>query len=231
MKKVKLLSTLALAAFLATASAGIVSADQTDSSIEFDNDNTTIVGPTDPENPGKPLPPTIDPTDPSYPNKPSTGPDGGLFLPFVPKTFNFGVQKVGASDIFSGKVLEYTQVTKYGNLQAVEVHDGRIDKDDWTVTAQLSEFDSKKLTGTTITIEDVTTKASYAGQEPIVVQGAKTEISQTAAVDFLKSNVKSKHDTSAVWKDEKVKIHVPAKEITKGAHNATVDWTLVAGAN
>lgn len=121
-------------------------------------------------------------------------------------------KKVGASDIFSGKVLEYTQVTKYGNLQAVEVHDGRIDKDDWTVTTQLSEFDSKKLTGTTITIEDaLNNKHLYAGQEPIVVQGAKTEISQTAAVDFLKSNVKSKHDTSGVWKDEKVKIHVPTK--------------------
>lgn len=88
------------------------------------------------------------------------------------------------------------------------------------------------MVGTTITIENVKTSASFTGQEPLVIQGTTTTIDQTSSVDFLKANPKSKGDTSALWDNfSDVKIHVPAKEITKGTHKATVDWTLVAGAN
>lgn len=63
MTKIKLLSALALAVFAANA-ATVVSADQTVGSIEFDNDTTTIVTPKDPEDPTKPLPPSVDLNDP-----------------------------------------------------------------------------------------------------------------------------------------------------------------------
>lgn len=239
MTKIKLLSALALAVFAANAATVVVSADplldrSTAGSIEFDNDTTTPVTPTNPQKPGTPLP--IDPKDPDYPNEQITGPTGGLFLAYAPKNFSFGKHEVGAADIFSGKVLTMEQIATPWNAtaysQAIEVHDGRIDKHDWTLLAQLSAFDSGKLTGTTITIENAKTSSEFANQEPKLVQGAITTISQTSSVEFLTANPQSKGDTSAVWDNPSdVKIHVPAKEITKGTHKATVDWTLVAGAN
>lgn len=230
MTKIKLLSALALAVFAANAATVVVSADQTVGSIEFDNDTTTIVTPKDPEDPTKPLPPSVDLNDPIVI---TDGPSGGLFFS-PPAPFNFGSHKVGATDIFSGKILDYDGEPRPNQprKQGVIVYDGRIDKDDWTLSAKLSEFDTKKLAGTTITIENVTPRSEFTGQVPLLIQGPKTEITQTSSVDFLKSNPKSKGTTSAVWDNfSDVKIHVPAKEITKGTHKATVDWTLVAGAN
>lgn len=239
MKNIKLLSALALAVFAVNATTVVVNADplldrSTAGSIEFDNDTTTIVTPTYPQQPGTLLP--IDPKDPVYPNEIIPGPNGGLFLAGIPKNFSFGKHEVGAADIFSGKVLTMEQIATPGHAaaysQAVMVHDGRIDKHDWTLSAQLSAFDSGKLTGTTITIENAKTLSEFANQEPKLVQGTTTTISQTSSVEFLAANPQSKGDTSAVWDNPSdVKIHVPAKEITKGVHNATVDWTLVAGAN
>lgn len=236
MTKIKLLSALALAVFAANAATVVVSADplldrSTAGSIEFDNDTTTTVTPKDPENLPNDLPPTVDP---KHPIDIIPGPVGGLFLAGVPDSFDFGSHKIGAADIFSGNVLHYNQEPRPNETrkQGVEVHDGRIDKDDWTLNAKLSAFDSGKLVGTTITIENVKTSASFTGQEPLVIQGTTTTIDQTSSVDFLKANPKSKGDTSALWDNfSDVKIHVPAKEITKGTHKATVDWTLVAGAN
>ncbi|GHU36606.1 hypothetical protein FACS1894192_03540 [Bacilli bacterium] len=236
MKNIKLLSVVALAIFGATAASTVVSADplldqQTGSSIEFDNDTTSIVTPTDPEEPGKPLPPTVDPTHPIVINP---VPSGALAIAGQPDGFDFGSHKIGAADIFGGGIKTYAQVDRPNETrkQGLEIHDGRIDKDDWTLTAQLSAFDSGKLTGSTITIENVKTLSQFTGQEPLLVQGATTTISQTSAVDFMKADPKAKGDTSAIWDNfSDVKIHVPASEITKGAHNATVDWTLVAGAN
>jgi hypothetical protein len=239
MKNIKLLSVVALALFGATAVSGVVSADQkqTNGSIEFDNDMGTEVTPTDPKEPGKEIP-KPDITDPENPNVITPGPSGGLFLGAHPKNFNFGTQKVGASDIFSGKILTFDgQASNFNDTkydQAVEVHDGRIDLDDWTLTAKLSAFNTGKLTGTTITIENADTRSEFKKQEPLLASATngKTEISQKSAVNFLKSNPQAKGDTSAVWANASdVKIHVPANQITKGAHTATVDWTLVAGAN
>lgn len=236
MKKIRLLSVVALTVFGATAASSIVSADplvdrQTNGSIEFDNDTTTIIDPKDPENPVDPLPPTVDP---KHPIDIIPGPVGGLFLSGKPDTFNFGSHKIGATDIFSGNILTYEQELRPNETrkQGVAVYDGRIDKDDWTLNARLSAFDSGKLTGATITIENVKPRSEFTGQEPLVIQGAKTTIEQTTSVDFLKSNPKAKGTTSALWDNySDVKIHVPASQITKGKHNATVDWTLVAGAN
>ena len=238
MKNIKLLSALSLMMLITSATSGVVSADpltdrSTAGSIEFDNDTATIVTPTDPENPGSVLP--VIPTDPSYPGEVITGPSGGLFLAIVPKNFNFGSHKIGAADIFSGGILTFDQEASFDDKaysQAVEVHDGRIDKHDWTISAQLSVFDSGKLAGSTITIDNAKTVSQFPNQDPLLIQGAQTEITQTSSVDFLKSNPKAKGDTSAVWSDASdVKIHVPADKITKGVHNATVDWTLIAGAN
>lgn len=238
MKNIKLLSALSLMMLITSATSGVVSADpltdrSTAGSIEFDNDTATIVTPTDPENPGSVLP--VIPTDPSYPGEVITGPSGGLFLAIVPKNFNFGSHKIGAADIFSGGILTFDQEASFDDRaysQAVEVHDGRIDKHDWTLSAQLSAFDSAKLAGSTITIDNAKTVSQFPNQDPLLIQGAQTEITQTSSVDFLKSNPKAKGDTSAVWSDASdVKIHVPADKITKGVHNATVDWTLIAGAN
>lgn len=238
MKNIKLLSALSLMMLITSATSGVVSADpltdrSTAGSIEFDNDTATIVTPTDPENPGSVLP--VIPTDPSYPGEVITGPSGGLFLAIVPKNFNFGSHKIGAADIFSGGILTFDQEASFDDKaysQAVEVHDGRIDKHDWTLSAQLSVFDSGKLAGSTITIDNAKTVSQFPNQDPLLIQGAQTEITQTSSVDFLKSNPKAKGDTSAVWSDASdVKIHVPADKITKGVHNATVDWTLIAGAN
>lgn len=238
MKNIKLLSALSLMMLITSATSGVVSADpltdrSTAGSIEFDNDTATIVTPTDPENPGSVLP--VIPTDPSYPGEVITGPSGGLFLAIVPKNFNFGSHKIGAADIFSGGILTFDQEASFDDRaysQAVEVHDGRIDKHDWTLSAQLSVFDSGKLAGSTITIDNAKTVSQFPNQDPLLIQGAQTEITQTSSVDFLKSNPKAKGDTSAVWSDASdVKIHVPADKITKGVHNATVDWTLIAGAN
>ena len=238
MKNIKLLSALSLMMLITSATSGVVSADpltdrSTAGSIEFDNDTATIVTPTDPENPGSVLP--VIPTDPSYPGEVITGPSGGLFLAIVPKNFNFGSHKIGAADIFSGGILTFDQEASFDDRaysQAVEVHDGRIDKHDWTLSAQLSVFDSGKLAGSTITIDNAKTVSQFPNQDPLLIQGAQTEITQTSSVDFLKSNPKVKGDTSAVWSDASdVKIHVPADKITKGVHNATVDWTLIAGAN
>ncbi|MGO2400542.1 MAG: WxL domain-containing protein [Pseudolactococcus laudensis] len=238
MKNIKLLSALSLMMLITSATSGVVSADpltdrSTAGSIEFDNDTATIVTPTDPENPGSVLP--VIPTDPSYPGEVITGPSGGLFLAIVPKNFNFGSHKIGAADIFSGGILTFDQEASFDDRaysQAVEVHDGRIDKHDWTLSAQLSAFDSGKLAGSTITIDNAKTVSQFPNQDLLLIQGAQTEITQTSSVDFLKSNPKAKGDTSAVWSDASdVKIHVPADKITKGVHNATVDWTLIAGAN
>lgn len=238
MKNIKLLSALSLMMLITSATSGVVSADpltdrSTAGSIEFDNDTATIVTPTDPENPGSVLP--VIPTDPSYPGEVITGPSGGLFLAIVPKNFNFGSHKIGAADIFSGGILTFDQEASFDDRaysQAVEVHDGRIDKHDWTLSAQLSAFDSGKLAGSTITIDNAKIVSQFPNQDPLLIQGAQTEITQTSSVDFLKSNPKAKGDTSAVWSDASdVKIHVPADKITKGVHNATVDWTLIAGAN
>lgn len=238
MKNIKLLSALSLMMLITSATSGVVSADpltdrSTAGSIEFDNDTATIVTPTDPENPGSVLP--VIPTDPSYPGEVITGPSGGLFLAIVPKNFNFGSHKIGAADIFSGGILTFDQEASFDDKaysQAVEGHDGRIDKHDWTLSAQLSAFDSGKLAGSTITIDNAKTVSQFPNQDPLLIQGAQTEITQTSSVDFLKSNPKAKGDTSAVWSDASdVKIHVPADKITKGVHNATVDWTLIAGAN
>lgn len=238
MKNIKLLSALSLMMLITSATSCVVSADpltdrSTAGSIEFDNDTATIVTPTDPENPGSVLP--VIPTDPSYPGEVITGPSGGLFLAIVPKNFNFGSHKIGAADIFSGGILTFDQEASFDDRaysQAVEVHDGRIDKHDWTLSAQLSAFDSGKLAGSTITIDNAKTVSQFPNQDPLLIQGAQTEITQTSSVDFLKSNPKAKGDTSAVWSDASdVKIHVPADKITKGVHNATVDWTLIAGAN
>lgn len=238
MKNIKLLSALSLMMLITSATSGVVSADpltdrSTAGSIEFDNDTATIVTPTDPENPGSVLP--VIPTDPSYPGEVITGPSGGLSLAIVPKNFNFGSHKIGAADIFSGGILTFDQEASFDDRaysQAVEVHDGRIDKHDWTLSAQLSAFDSGKLAGSTITIDNAKTVSQFPNQDPLLIQGAQTEITQTSSVDFLKSNPKAKGDTSAVWSDASdVKIHVPADKITKGVHNATVDWTLIAGAN
>lgn len=238
MKNIKLLSALSLMMLITSATSGVVSADpltdrSTAGSIEFDNDTATIVTPTDPENPGSVLP--VIPTDPSYPGEVITGPSGGLFLAIVPKNFNFGSHKIGAADIFSGGILTFDQEASFDDKaysQAVEVHDGRIDKHDWTLSAQLSVFDSGKLAGSTITIDNAKTVSQFPNQDLLLIQGAQTEITQTSSVDFLKSNPKAKGDTSAVWSDASdVKIHVPADKITKGVHNATVDWTLIAGAN
>lgn len=238
MKNIKLLSALSLMMLITSATSGVVSADpltdrSTAGSIEFDNDTATIVTPTDPENPGSVLP--VIPTDPSYPGEVITGPSGGLFLAIVPKNFNFGSHKIGAADIFSGGILTFDQEASFDDRaysQAVEVHDGRIDKHDWTLSAQLSVFDSGKLAGSTITIDNAKTVSQFPNQDLLLIQGAQTEITQTSSVDFLKSNPKAKGDTSAVWSDASdVKIHVPADKITKGVHNATVDWTLIAGAN
>ena len=238
MKNIKLLSALSLMMLITSATSGVVSADpltdrSTAGSIEFDNDTATIVTPTDPENPGSVLP--VIPTDPSYPGEVITGPSGGLFLAIVPKNFNFGSHKIGAADIFSGGILTFDQEASFDDRaysQPVEVHDGRIDKHDWTLSAQLSAFDSGKLAGSTITIDNAKTVSQFPNQDPLLIQGAQTEITQTSSVDFLKSNPKAKGDTSAVWSDASdVKIHVPADKITKGVHNATVDWTLIAGAN
>lgn len=238
MKNIKLLSALSLMMLITSATSGVVSADpltdrSTAGSIEFDNDTATIVTPTDPENPGSVLP--VIPTDPSYPGEVITGPSGGLFLAIVPKNFNFGSHKIGAADIFSGGILTFDQEASFDDRaysQAVEVHDGRIDKHDWTISAQLSVFDSGKLAGSTITIDNAKTVSQFPNQDLLLIQGAQTEITQTSSVDFLKSNPKAKGDTSAVWSDASdVKIHVPADKITKGVHNATVDWTLIAGAN
>lgn len=238
MRNLKLFSVLALAVFATTVANEVVNADplldrSTAGSIEFDDDTTTIVTPTDPENPGSVLP--VTPTDPAYPGEVIPGPSGGLFLATIPKTFNFGSHKIGAADIFSGGILTYDQEASFDDKtysQAVSVHDGRIAKHDWMLTAQLSAFDSGKLTGSTITIDHVKTVSQFANQEPLLIQGAKTEITQTSPVNFLKSNPKAKGDTSAIWTDASdVKIHIPADKITKGMHRATVDWTLVAGAN
>lgn len=238
MKNIKLLSALSLMMLITSATSGVVSADpltdrSTAGSIEFDNDTATIVTPTDPENPGSVLP--VIPTDPSYPGEVITGPSGGLFLAIVPKNFNFGSHKIGAADIFSGGILTFDQEASFDDKaysQAVEGHDGRIDKHDWTISAQLSVFDSGKLAGSTITIDNAKTVSQFPNQDLLLIQGAQTEITQTSSVDFLKSNPKAKGDTSAVWSDASdVKIHVPADKITKGVHNATVDWTLIAGAN
>lgn len=103
MRNLKLFSVLALAVFATTVANEVVNADplldrSTAGSIEFDDDTTTIVTPTDPENPGSVLP--VTPTDPAYPGEVIPGPSGGLFLATIPKTFNFGSHKIGAADIF-----------------------------------------------------------------------------------------------------------------------------------
>ncbi|GAB2023430.1 hypothetical protein RyT2_25060 [Pseudolactococcus yaeyamensis] len=235
MKHIKLLSVVALAVFGATAASSVVSAApvldrQTGGSIEFDN-ATNDIDINDPEKPDVAFPTT---EDPKKPIELIQGPAGGLFLGGVPDTFNFGKHEIGATDIFSGKVLTYEQEKRPSvtRKQGVAVYDGRIDKDDWSLSAKLSAFNTGKLKGTTITIENAKTLSQFPNQQPKLVQGSKTTISQTTSVEFLKSDPKAKGTTSALWdKFSDVKINVPASEITKGAHKATVDWTLVAGAN
>lgn len=273
MNKIKLFSTLALSTFVLAAGATIASANNvategspasatTGSVIEFLEDQETIVMPQDPEDPSNPHPveppvdedgnPILEPgdevEDPDGPSIITPGPAGALWLAERPALFDFGVHAINSTMIFGGGVYRFGQElswTDEDRVQAVSVHDGRINAQGWHVVADLTSFTDEagadSLVGATIHINNLTNGSltnqfGHATSFGNVTGGTFSLTSGGSSTTLFQADPNARGTSAVViggiaeeGDTPNVEIEIAGSSLATGEHTATLTWTLSAG--
>ena len=255
MKHIKLLSALTLSASLLTVASGAVSAavvtspgntaiEKTTGGAGFAVDKTTPIVPELPPSKGGG-------TDSKNPGDKTT-PDGGGTLPsasdlalyYAPKEFNFGVQKVSASDKLKGVTMTQKKWLAGNNdadgnskdkndeyavdYQTVRVSDGRAVNDGWAVSVSATPFTegAKTLTGATIKIADAKAETSDATGKVAGKAAFDIATNGSSTVDILKADSTARFQSFLSFDVNKVTLDIPGSAVTTGNFSSTVTWTL-----
>ncbi|MGO3297896.1 MAG: WxL domain-containing protein [Pseudolactococcus laudensis] len=115
------------------------------------------------------------------------------------------------------------------SYQTIQVYDGRVVNDGWTVSVAASPFKegSKVLTGAQIKIagakEYTTDKVGkLAGKSGFTIETDGT----TNTDDVLKASNTARFYSDLKWDTDKVTLDVPGAVITTGNFASTITWTL-----
>lgn len=237
MKKITLVSTLALLGTLAFSTTSAFAADggvyQSNGQITFtpSEDPTSPVDPTDPENP-------VDPVDPTDPEGPGEGTAGPLSIDFA-SSFDFGIQEITSTDkVYRAAAQEYINSageTKKGP-NYVQVTDNRGTEAGWKlVVKQDEQFKSasgKELTGATVQLTNGTVVTASTSEKPT----GESTVSLTPEADSQLMNAAAGQGAGTYLLDwgtdetsggQSVTLAVPGST-TKYAekYTTTLTWTL-----
>jgi hypothetical protein len=252
MKKIKLLSAVALSIFAASAMSSVVSANDTKTSVgsaSFKEDTSLV----EPKLPGENGGGKKDPDSETDLTNPDKGPDvytpvGKNELGIVqrPSIFNFGEtiltpnsKRTGVTVKALAQNVDGTAFSdKYGDksyIQYVTVYDGRIGSNGWELSASASELTdaktSKKLTGATISIAGTTrwNEDADAGKGPNTnLTGSDFMIKTDGTSAKVMETATAKYESDVIFKSTDVSLTVPGSSVQMGDFSSTVTWTLVA---
>ncbi|MGO3297897.1 MAG: WxL domain-containing protein [Pseudolactococcus laudensis] len=245
MKKIKLLSALALSIGVVSTLATTASADTKTSNgyASFKEDTSAI----EPKIPGEIGGGKVDPN----PGKGTVAytPIGKNELGIVqsPTIFNFGetILKPDSrrNDLTIQALAKNADGSSFADVygdksyvQYVTVYDGRTAVDGWELTASATELTdktatSKKLTGATISVantkrwnEDVD-----AGKGPNTnLSGSDFTITTDGTPAKVMGTTTAKYESDVVFRAEDVSFKIPKQSVQLGNFDGTVTWTLVA---
>lgn len=245
MKMIRLATVAALTATILTggvqAFAEEVGRGTTDNTVSFiadedgDEDIDIIV-------PGPEAPEPIDPIDPIDPDQGGSGP---LRLLYVPQTFDFDTQTISVSDRSYAMVAELYSVNEGQGViphdSFAQVVDTRGSHEGWTLSVDLSDFQSDQDTLTGAAIEFINGEVDYESNLPnstpsTPAGGVMVNAGGDTRMILSAEDGQGAGRTSVFWGDEdlaetgmneNIRLHVPGTTSQSArAYQAQLTWTL-----
>jgi hypothetical protein len=180
-----------------------------------------------------PIPDITDPTLPLSPNTPNEVDHqalaSALTLTQYPKAFNFGSLKVSAKDNEAVFLAKQELNAKSGEKEGVQVYDGRLIEQGYSVTAEFTGFESKgkaTLKGASIVLADKDTHLSLTDTNKFSAQQKGFSLSKETAATTVLDTDDAKFFTGNYWSETDVQLVIPKGAIEIGTHEGVVTWTL-----
>lgn len=152
-----------------------------------------------------------------------------LALTQYPQTFNFGLRKVSAVDNEAVYTANQEPSSKTGEKEGIQVYDGRLTEQGYSVTAEFTGFQSngkESLKGASIELADKKTSLSLTDASKFSAQQKGFTLSKNTAPMTVLDTDDAKFFTGNYWNESDVQLIIPKGSIEIGAHEGTVKWTL-----
>ncbi|GHU36349.1 hypothetical protein FACS1894192_02730 [Bacilli bacterium] len=152
-----------------------------------------------------------------------------LALTQFPSNFNFGLRKVSAIDNEAVYIANQEPSSKTSEKEGIQVYDGRLTEQGYSVTAEFTGFKSKgkdSLKGASIQLADTASNLSLTDASKFSAQQKGFSLAKGTAVTTVLETDNAKFFTGNYWNETDVQLVVPKGELSVGTHEGVVVWTL-----